>query len=151
MKTILHFWKTSPPEQKDYLFIYSWGVIWSLVYLIATPTSTTHFVNTLLVALWCIISAVGGVLCVVGLISRDNLILERFGIGLLSIGPLAYALTQLGLLFYSAAADIGDPTARVHLVFFALWPYLFLNKRRRQLKARVRLVKKIPLLEDLDK
>lgn len=148
MKSILHFWKTSPPEQKDYLFIYSWGVIWALVYLIAPPVATVNVFSTILVLLWTGTTMAGGVMCIFGLIRRDNLIVERFGISLLSIGPLAYALTQLGLLIFATVTGVGDPFSRVHLIFFALWPYLFLNKRRRQLKARVRLVKKIPLLEE---
>lgn len=148
MKSILSFWKTSPPEQKDYLFIYAWGVIWALVYLVATPVATLNVFGTVLVVLWTATTAVGGILSIVGLVKRDNLIVERFGINLLTIGPLAYALTQLGLLLFAATTGIGDPYARIHLVFFALWPYLFLNKRRRQIKARVRLVKKLPLLDE---
>ena len=146
MKSIRHFWETSPPEQKDYLFIYSWGALWALVYLIATPTSTVSVISITLVVFWTLVTAVGGVLGCLGLIRRDNLVVERFGVNLLMVGPLAYALTQLGLaLFGIVTPVVSDPFARIHLIFFALWPYLFLNKRRRQLKNRVNLVKKIPL------
>ncbi len=148
MKSIRRFWDNSPPEHKDYLFIYSWGALWALVYLLATPSATSNIFNTTLVALWCGVTVLGGVLGVTGLVTRDNLLLERFGVNLLMTGPLAYALTQLGLAVFGSLADVGDPGARVHLIFFALWPYLFLNKRRRQLKARIKLVKQIPLSED---
>jgi len=145
MKSIRQFWENSPPEQKDYLFVYSWGAIWALVYLFATPAATITVFSTTLVALWTGVTVVGAVLGVWGLVTRDNLLLERFGVNLLMVGPLAYALTQLGLAIFGMVIGVGDPTARVHLIFFALWPYLFLNKRRRQLKARVKLVKQLPL------
>lgn len=151
MKSIRRFWENSPPEQKDYLFIYIWGAIWALVYLIATPTSTLTVLSATLVVLWTLVTIVGSILGSVGLVKRDNLVVERFGVNLLMVGPLAYALTQLGLAMFGLVAPFpGDPFARIHLIFFALWPYLFLNKRRRQLKNRVNLVKKIPLYDEMD-
>jgi hypothetical protein len=148
VKSIRQFWRNSPPEQKDYLFIYSWGALWALVYLVATPTATLTVFSTTLVFLWTGVTILGGSLGVFGLVTNDNLLVERFGVNLLMIGPFAFALTQLGLLVFGLVTGIGDPMARVHLIFFALWPYLFLNKRRRQLKARVKLVKKIPLADE---
>jgi len=145
MKSLRQFWKNSPPEQKDYLFIYSWGAIWALVYCFATPTATVTLFSTTLVLLWTATTVLGAVLGVYGLVNRDNLLLERFGVNLLMIGPLAYSITQFGLAVFGAITGIVDPYSRIHLIFFALWPYLFLNKRRRQLKARVKLVKQIPL------
>lgn len=144
MKQIKHFWASSPPEQKDYLFIYSWGALWALVYLIAPPAATIGVFSNTLVYLWAGVTIIGAILGVYGLVTRDNLLVERFGVNLLMIGPIAYALTQLGLVL----VQIGDPLARLHLIFFALWPYLFLNKRRRQMKARVKLVKQVPLPEE---
>lgn len=148
MKSLGHFWRSSPPEQKDYLFIYSWGAIWSLVYLFATPATTLNVFSITLVGLWTGVTALGAGLGVWGLVTRDNLLIERLGVNLLMIGPLALALTQLGLMVFGLITGIGDPFARIHLIFFALWPYLFLNKRRRQLKARVKLVKQIPLADE---
>lgn len=149
MKSIRRFWENSPPEQKDYLFIYIWGAIWALVYLIVTPTSTLTVLNASLVVFWTVVTAVGGILGSIGLVKRDNLVVERFGVNLLMVGPLAYAMTQLGLAMFGLMAPLpGDPLARIHLIFFALWPYLFLNKRRRQLKTRVKLVKRIPLYDE---
>lgn len=145
MNSIKQFWESSPPEHKDYLFIYAWGALWALVYLFATPTATTTVFSTTLVTLWCSVTVVGAGFGIYGLVTRDNLLWERFGVNLLMVGPLAYALTQLGLTVFGALTGEGDPSARIHLIFFALWPYLFLNKRRRQLKARIRLVKRIPL------
>lgn len=145
MNSIKQFWESSPPEHKDYLFIYSWGALWALVYLFATPAATTTVFSTTLVALWCGVTVLGALFGVFGLVTRDNLLWERFGVNLLMVGPLAYALTQLGLSISGVLTGVGDPAARIHLIFFALWPYLFLNKRRRQLKARIRLVKRIPL------
>ncbi|UDL16373.1 membrane protein [Microbacterium phage Zooman] len=148
MKSIRQFWHNSPPEQKDYLFIYSWGALWALVYLIFPPTSTLSVFSGTLVALWAGVTILGGVVGVYGLVSRDNLIVERFGVNLLMIGPLAFALTQLGLLVFGIIVPVADPLNRLHLIFYALWPYLFLNKRRRQLKARIKLVKRIPLISE---
>lgn len=152
MKSLRKFWASSPPEQKDYLFIYSWGALWALVYLFATPTATTTVFSTTLVALWTGVTVLGAVLGVIGLLTRDNLLVERFGVNLLMIGPIAYSLTQLGLATVGIITGTSaDPTSRVALIFFALWPYLFLNKRRRQLKARVKLVKKIPTVDEAGK
>lgn len=148
MKSLGQFWRSSPPEQKDYLFIYSWGALWALVYLIFPPTATLNVFSTTLVALWTGVTILGGGLGVFGLLTRDNLLVERFGVNLLMIGPFAFALTQLGLMIFGIIVPVGDPIARLHLIFFALWPYLFLNKRRRQLKARVKLVKRIPLADE---
>lgn len=149
MKSIKEFWETSPPEQKDYLFIYSWGAIWALVYLFVTPSATISIVSTTLVIVWTLVTVLGAVLGIYGLVTRDNLLVERFGVNLLMIGPMAYAVTQLGLAIFGILTGVVDPVARIHLIFFALWPYLFLNKRRRQLKARVKLVKKIPLGDEV--
>lgn len=151
MKSIKHFWESSPPEQKDYLFIYSWGALWALVYAVATPSATITVFSTTLVWLWTGVTALGAGLGVFGLVTRDNLLVERFGVNLLMIGPMAYSLTQLGLAIFGLITGVGDPGARIHLIFFALWPYLFLNKRRRQLKARVKLVKRIPLVDEAGK
>lgn len=146
MKSIRQFWENSPPEHRDYVFIYSWGAIWAIVYLMVTPTTTTTVFNSTLVLLWCSVTVIGAILGIVGLVQRDNLVVERLGVNLLMIGPLAYALTQLGLAVFGVVVpSFSDPINRIHLIFYALWPYLFLNKRRRQLKTRVKLVKKIPL------
>lgn len=150
MKSIREFWASSPPEHRDYLFIYSWGALWASVYLFLPPTSTLNVFSTTLIFLWTGVTILGSALGVLGLIHRDNLLLERLGVNLLMIGPFAFALTQLGLLVFGLVTTIGDPFARIHLIFFALWPFLFLNKRRRQLKARVKLVKKIPLSTETD-
>lgn len=148
MKSLGQFWRSSPPEQKDYLFIYSWGALWALVYLVAPPATTLTVFSTTLVILWTGVTMTGAALGFYGLVNNDNLLIERFGVNLLMIGPFALALTQLGLMVFGLITGIGDPLARLHLIFFALWPYLFLNKRRRQLKARVKLVKQIPLLDE---
>ncbi|UVG35139.1 membrane protein [Microbacterium phage Cece] len=148
MKFIRDFWTDSPPEHKDYLFIYAWGAIWALVYLIFPPASTLTVFSTSLVYLWCVVTMIGGGLGVYGLFTRNNLLYERLGVTLLMLGPIAFALTQLGLALFGIVAVLGDPLARIHLIFFALWPLLFLNKRRRQLKARTNLVKKIPLPDE---
>lgn len=148
MKSIREFWASSPPEHRDYLFIYAWGALWASVYLFLPPTSTLSMFSATLIFLWTGVTILGSALGVLGLIHRDNLLLERLGVNLLMIGPFAFSLTQLGLLVFGVVTAFGDPFARIHLIFFALWPFLFLNKRRRQLKARVKLVKKIPLSDE---
>lgn len=148
MKSLGQFWRSSPPEQKDYLFIYSWGALWALVYLFVPPAATLTVLSTSLVILWTGVTILGGALGFYGLVNKDNLLIERLGVSLLMIGPLAFAITQLGLMVFGLLTGIGDPLSRLHLIFFSLWPYLFLNKRRRQLKARVKLVKQIPLLDE---
>ncbi|UDL15893.1 hypothetical protein QEH42_gp102 [Microbacterium phage Pumpernickel] len=153
MKSIKSFWKNSPPEYKDYLFIYLWGVLWPTVYLFITPAATFYIVNFVFVLLWTGVTIVGGITAMRGLLTRDNLLLERFGVTLLMIGPISFAITQFGTMIYKIVVDdplIGSPWGHVHLIFFALWPFLFLNKRRRQLKSRVELAKQVPLRAESD-
>src|SRR6187402_1229952 len=108
MKSLKRFWETSPPEYKDYLFIYSWGAIWALVYFFFIPVSTLNVMNRVGVGLWAAVTIAGGVLAVAGLLRQDNLLLERLGVNLLMVGPLAYAVTQLGLLvFLQSVPDLG--------------------------------------------
>lgn len=148
MRTLKSFWSNSPAEYKDYFFIYLWGVLWPAIYLLITPQYTFYIIHQIYIVLWTVTTALGGILAVSGLVFRDNLLLERLGVTLIMAGPVAYAVTQLGTLIFKTVTDIpyfGSPLNHVHLIFFALWPLLFLNKRRRQLKARVEISKKVPL------
>lgn len=152
------FWKNTPSEYKDYLFIYLWGGIWAIVCLINPLILSEELLVVSMVSsrFWSGVALVGATLAVVGLIKRDNLILERAGVSLLMVGPASYAATMAGELVVRSLGGAhfsGISDWRVlALMVFALWPYLFLNKRRRHLRGRVRLVAKIPLSsEDVGK
>lgn len=126
--------------------IYAWGGIWAAIYLIFPPAATLNVLSQATVYLWTIASILGALTAVAGLLTRDNLLMERLGVHLLMVAPIVYGLTQLGLFVYGFYDNLPtDPFDRFHLIFLALWPFFFLNKRRRQLKARVADAKGAPL------
>jgi hypothetical protein len=148
MTSRLAHWRTLPSEHKDYMLIYAWGFFWVLSYVIFTPTNTFTLLNQLIIWFWCVASATGAVIAFIGLVFRDNLLLERFGVHLLMIAPAMFALTQTGLVIYGLLyPDNGviDASQRIHLIFLGVWPFLFLNKRRRILKKRVIIARATPL------
>lgn len=158
MKAVKKFWKSTPSEYKDYLFIYLWGVIWGGLNLVQ-PRVVGQEVQPLgqfgvyVGAFWAAMAVVGGIIAVVGLVRKDNLVLERAGVSLLMIAPVAYAFTLLGELVFRGLVPTAVPSASsdwrlMTLMVFALWPFLFLNKRRRHLRSRVVLVSKIPLTDE---
>lgn len=142
----LRSWRTLPREHKHYLAIYAAGSLWALAYLIFSPIATYALINGGLIVLWCTLTIAGGLLASTGLLFRDNLLLERLGVTFLLVGPLAFLFTQLGLTLYGffVPGVTDDPTARLHLIFLALWVALFVNKRRSLLKAKVQDAKDLP-------
>lgn len=140
-------WRNLPSEYKDYVFIYIWGFVWALSYLIFTPTATFSILSQVIIYLWTITAMAGAVFALIGLLTGNNLLLERLGVTFLMTAPVAFVLTQTALTFYGYLEPDGpiDPVQRVHLIFLGLWPLLWLNKRRRQLKSRVILAKATPL------
>lgn len=128
--------------------IYVWGFVWVLSYLIFTPTNTFTLLSQVIIWLWCGVAMLGAVLAFVGLVFRDNLLLERLGVNFLMTAPLAFALTQTALVIYGLidpANGVIDSSQRLHLIFLGAWPFLFLNKRRRILKNRVLIARATPL------
>lgn len=148
MSPILSKWRSLPSEHQDYVFIYAWGFLWAASYLFFTPTTTYALVTQTIIWLWTITAITGSVLALIGLLSGNNLLLERMGVTFLLIAPLAFGLTQIALVVYGIVDPLGspsDPAQRAHLIFLGLWPFLFLNKRRRQLKNRVIIARATPL------
>lgn len=152
MSLRIRSWKTLPPEHKDYLFIYSAGLVWALSFFFFTPAATHSLLGGIVVTLWCGSAALGAILALIGLITRDNLLLERLGTTFIMMTPLIYSLVQIGLVIYAFIDPtvVGDPTSRLHLVFLGIWLFLFLNKRRRQLSAGVKLAKTTPVATETD-
>lgn len=157
MKAVKKFWKSTPSEYKDYLFIYLWGVIWGGLFLVQPriigPEADIAAWSTSAGRLWAVISITGGVLAILGLVRKDNLVLERAGVTLLMVGPLAYAATLLGELIirtsvYPESTSLSADWRLLTVIVLALWPFLFLNKRHRHLRNRVHLVREIPLNEE---
>lgn len=160
MKAVKKFWKSTPSEYKDYLFIYLWGVIWTALNLVqprvvGQESQPLADLGVLTGRFWAAIALVGGILALIGLVRRDNLVLERAGVSLLMVGPIAYGATLLGELIYRAVSGeipvISSDWRILVTMVFAMWPFLFLNKRRRHLRNRVHLVSKIPLNEENEK
>lgn len=151
MNNIFTKWRSLPSEHKDYVFIYVWGFLWAVSYLIFTPTTTFTLVTQTIIWLWTITAMIGSGLALTGLLNGNNLLVERLGVTLLLIAPLAFALTQLSLVLYALIDSHEapfDPTQRMHLIFLGFWPFLFLNKRRRQLKNRVLIARATPLASE---
>ena len=146
----LRAWKKLPSEQKDYFFIYITGALWAVTYFFLTPVATLGVVDRAVLGLWLGSAVVGAVLAVLGLVRQDNLLVERLGVNILMVTPLIYAALQfaitISILVTHPEGDATTPWySRVALIVMALWLFLFLNKRRRQLKRRVQEVKLSPL------
>lgn len=149
------FWKSTPAEYKDYLFIYLWGGIWAVLNLIQPRLIGGDQIDAFGIyagRFWALITIIGAVLAVLGLVRKDNLLLERAGVNLLMVGPVAYSAVMFGELIFRfvdpTVEEVGSSWRVLTVAVFALWPFLFLNKRRRQLKSRVKLVSEIPLPDE---
>lgn len=142
-------WSTLPADHHDYVFIYIWGTVWALSYLFFPPAATLSILTVVTIAIWTGVTAIGGIVALWGLLTRNNLIVERFGVTLLMVGPIIYTLTQITLLIWliadPSALPASDPLDRVAVTVMGFWPFLFLNKRRRQLKFLVNSAKRTPL------
>ncbi len=155
MRPHFNSWKSLAQESRDYLIIYAWGLLWVVVYFFFPPTTTLSILNVGLLAAWTGASAVGAAIAMWGMLTKDNLLVERFGVTLLMVAPIVYTSTQLGLLVYSLFdPSILSPTGhwydRLYLVVLGFWPFWFLNKRRRQLTRQVTLAKNTPLAGEND-
>jgi hypothetical protein len=143
-------WSSLPPDHKDYIAIYAWGLIWLTSYLTYAPSVTYTVVGRISVVLWASIAIIGALVALFGLLTRDNLIMERFGVTLMMVAPAMYALTQLAifvaiLVAPHAYAESFNAFDRLPIVFLGFWGFLWLNKRRRHLKFQVREAKTTPL------
>ena len=140
------FWANTPSDYKDYLFIYLWGVIWAVLNLVRPLTVDGGDGGVITVQVLLAVVAAGGIIAITGLVRKNNLLLERLGVLILMIGPATYGLILLGSLIYQSVngATLDDNWRLLTVMVYAVWPYLFLNKRRRHLRDRVRLVSKIP-------
>ena len=120
MRSRINSWKTLPPDHKDYVFIYIWGFLWTSTYLVFAPAATYTILGRLTIVLWCVVSGVGALVALFGLLTRDNLIAERLGVTLLMVAPVIYTITQIGLIivfFVSPELTGGiDPLGRLHLL-----------------------------------
>lgn len=145
MKTILLADPMRPQEHRDYFFIYIVASLWALSYLLFTPpTAEIVLLDRVVVWLWLGATVVGSILALIGLITKDNLLLERLGVTILVSSPLVYSALQLGIiLYYALGTTHTDDTwlPRIYLVFFGLWVFFFINKRRRQLSLKVHQIK----------
>ena len=148
MRRFIRAWRGLPAEHKDYFFVYVAGILWATSYLIFTPPTTLLIVwDRVVIVLWLASTLVGAIMALYGLLIRDNLLVEKFGVTILTVTPLFYMVLQAGLIFLMTLDNdpATDPTSLVHLIFLSLWLWLFLNKRRRQLSRRSRLASITPL------
>ena len=148
MRRFIRAWRGLPAEHKDYFFVYVAGILWATSYLIFTPPTTLLIVwDRVVIALWLASTLVGASMALYGLLIRDNLLAEKFGVTILTLTPPFCRVRQPGPT--SLMSPVHDPppgpTSLVHLIFLSLWLWLFLNKRRRQLSRRSRLASITPL------
>lgn len=149
MKIKLQAWKKLPSEQKDYFFIYITGALWAVTYFSLTPIATLGVIDRTVLGFWLGSAVVGAALGVAGLLRQDNLLIERLGVNILMVTPLIYGALQVAITFSILVAGTGTPEApwygRIALIVMAIWVFLFLNKRRRQLRNKVQEAKLSPL------
>lgn len=149
MNRLVTSWKRLPHDHRDYVYIYVTVLLWALAYYFFTPPITELLVlDRLVLSLWLGVTIFSSVVAITGLLTRNNLLLERFGVTVLSITPLIYASLQVALITYLAVLpdlDISTWQNRIYLVFLGAWGFIFLNKRRRDLSHRVYEIKNSPV------
>lgn len=125
------------PDDVDYAAIYSTTLLWAVLLIVFLPAPVRAVIIGPVVTLLGVAVAVGAAIALLGVIRRDNLVLEHLGLCLLIVGPTAYAAVQLvlGVLYV-----MHGNTERIGTVVYALVPALFFNKRRRFLARRARLL-----------
>ena len=152
MRTLLRFWRSITPEHRDYLYVYMSALLWSVTYFVFTPAATDSIIlDRLITSFWLVTASIGAILAIIGLLTKDNLIVERLGVTLVMLTPIVYTLIQIAIIFYYIIVPEDAVTpweSRINLVFLGLWIFFFLNKRRRQLSRQVREAKKRPLASE---
>jgi len=145
MSRLTTAWKRLSHDHRDYVYIYVTVLLWALAYYFFTPPITQLLViDRFVLSLWLGATIFSSVVAMWGLLSRNNLLVERLGVTVLSITPLIYAALQVALIFYLAVfsgEDADSWQTRIYLVFLGIWGFIFLNKRRRQLSRRVHEIK----------
>jgi len=145
MKSPVKAWKKLSDDHRDYVYIYVTVLLWALAYYFFTPTVTQLLiVDRFVLTLWLGVTIFSSVVAVSGLLTGNNLLMERLGVTVLSITPLIYAALQVSLIFYLAifsTEGVDSWQTRIYLVFLGIWGFIFLNKRRRQLSRRVHEIK----------
>jgi len=152
MRNPFRFWTSLARESRDYILIYAWGTLWPTAYFFFTPLATSTVLNKALVGLWCGVAVLGSLIGIYGLLRKSNLLVERVAVWFLMVGPVALTMTQTAIITLSLLEPSivpaplgGTPFDRFYVLFLGFWAFWWLNKRRRQLKERVNLVKDLPL------
>jgi len=143
-------WKALPGEHKHYVLIYTTVVLWCIAYFIFFPESMVLFADRIYFLFWMIPVVVGAVVAIKGMLSHDNLLLERLGVSLVMIAPIAYALLQAGVavgLFVTPSPG-EDVTGRIPLIILAFWLFLTLRNRSRELNEQLDSAKNLPLANE---
>lgn len=135
------------PEKLDYFLIYTVGGVWAASFLFFTPATVQVILGHPITIAWTSVAMLGAVLAIVGMLRNDNLLLERLGVKLLLIAPLAFVLVSIALGIVELIQD--GTTPRLHQVVLALWPTMILRKRLRELRDHVIIAKDTPLPAEL--
>lgn len=135
-------WKELKPDQRDYVRIYAWGVLWSTWFFLFTPNTLT-FLDKPAALILSASGVVGGLIALVAVFNKDPLLLERLGVGLLVVAPFAYSFVQAVAVGIELVTQ--GSTQRSHLILLGIWPVLFLHKRRRQIRDMVKAAKETTL------
>lgn len=136
-------WKQLLPEEHDYAIIYTAGAVWCAVFLFLPPSAVLVVFDRVVGSLWSGAGLVGALVALYGLFFRDHLLLERFGVRLMLIGPLVYSLMQA----VTAFTELGQTgsSQRWHLIFLGLFLAAWLRKRLRKFGSLVKDARETPL------
>lgn len=139
MKVIL---KSLTREDRDYVALYAWGIIWALVFLVFASPRLEEVMPRPVVVAWLIITIAGAALAAAGVLLHRNLELELAGCWPLLAGPGIYSLAIGILAVQELLADGESPL--LPWAVFAAWPTLFIMKRIRYLTHSKRLAGRLP-------
>ena len=109
------------PRREDYLRALGYFnfLVWSIVFFFVPPDIFLNELTAGSLALWMLITAIGSVLAMCGVLTRVDLKLELPGVLLMLVGPIFYTLSQVYLTVFPVAAEVGS-TNRVALIIYAL-------------------------------
>jgi len=140
--------KSLTREDRDYVVLYAWGIIWAIVFLAFASPRLEDVMPRIVIVTWLLVTIAGAVLAATGVLLHRNLELELAGAWPLLAGPGIYSLA-IGILAIQEILAIGASPLLPWAVF-AAWPTLFILKRIRYLLHSKRLAGRLPSLSETE-
>lgn len=146
MRSLLTAVRETVGVQRKYLFVYAASFLWALSYALYTPLASVNLITQSGVYAWTGYTMLASTIGMIGILRKNNLLVERLGVSLLMLTPIIYSFMNFGIMMYEAFSPAPDfPLLRISGMFFGLWLYIPLSYRRRDLAARVKEATKTPL------